>query len=47
MLYEIVRSEPLLYTVGYHDQSGKWHPIADCDSRDEAIKKIHYLNGGN
>jgi len=38
--------EPGLWTVGFYDPSGKWHPESDHDTRDEAIKQVNYLNGG-
>lgn len=41
-----IRSEPNLYTVGFYDPDGKWHPDSDYNSREEAAKRCHYLNGG-
>lgn len=41
-----VRSEPHLFTVGFYDPRGKWHPDSDHESRDEAAARVHYLNGG-
>jgi hypothetical protein len=35
-----------LWTVGFYDPSGKWHPESDHDSTGEAAKRVHYLNGG-
>jgi hypothetical protein len=41
-----VQSEPGLWTVGFYDPKGKWHPDKDCNSREEAAARVHYLNGG-
>jgi hypothetical protein len=35
-----------LYTVGFYDPRGKWQPESDHTSKDEAAKRVHYLNGG-
>ena len=45
--YVYIRSEPGLWTVGFYDPSGKWHPESDWNSTMEAAKRVHYLNGGN
>lgn len=42
-----VRSEPQLWTVGFYDPEGKWHPDADYNSSEKAAERVHYLNGGN
>lgn len=44
-IYE--RTEPGLYTVGFYDPKGNWHSDSDHASREEAAKRVHYLNGGN
>lgn len=36
-----------LWTVGFYDPSGKWHPESDHDSTEEAAQRVHYLNGGS
>lgn len=41
-----IRSEPGLWTVGFYDPEGKWHPDSDYNDREEAAKRVHYLNGG-
>lgn len=41
-----IRSEPGLWTVGFYDPSGKWHPDSDHDSSEKAAARVHYLNGG-
>lgn len=35
----------ILYTVGFYEPSGKWVPESDHSDRDEAAKRVHYLNG--
>lgn len=44
--YVYIRSEPQLFTVGFYDPNGNWHPDSDHDDREEARKRVHYLNGG-
>jgi len=36
-----------LYTVGFYDHNGGWHPVSAHNSKEEAAKRVHYLNGGN
>ena len=35
-----------LYTVGTYD-SGEWEPESDHSTKDEAAKRVNYLNGGH
>jgi hypothetical protein len=35
-----------LWTVGFYDPSGRWHPESDHDSEQSAAERVHYLNGG-
>ncbi len=44
-MYVYIRSEPGLYTVGFYDPAGKWQPESDHESRDEAAKRVAWLNG--
>lgn len=37
---------PGLWTVGFYDPSGKWHPESDHSSQESAAERTHYLNGG-
>lgn len=39
------KTEPRLYTVGYYDPKGEWHPESDFDNAEDAAKRVHYLNG--
>jgi hypothetical protein len=45
-VYIRVKGEPSLWTVGFYDPSGEWHPDSDHDTRDDAAARVHYLNGG-
>lgn len=36
-----------LWTVGYYDPEGDWVPESDHDVKENAAKRVHYLNGGN
>ena len=45
-MWVYVRNREGFYTVGFYDPSGKWHPDSDWDSREDAAKRVHYLNGG-
>ena len=35
-----------LWTVGFYDPQGSWHPESDHKSAEEAAERVHYLNGG-
>lgn len=35
-----------LYTVGFYDPKGEWHPESDHSDRDAAASRVNYLNGG-
>lgn len=45
-MYVYINSEPGLYTVGFYDPQGTWHPDADFATREEARQRVHFLNGG-
>ena len=45
--YVYIKSETNLWTVGFYDPSGKWIPEKDCDTKEEAADRVHYLNGDN
>lgn len=40
-----IRSEPGLYTVGFYDPSGKWHPDSDHADSEKAAQRTAWLNG--
>jgi len=35
-----------LYTVGFYAPDGTWKTDSDHGTREEAAKRVHYLNGG-
>ena len=35
-----------VWTVGFYDPKGEWHPESDHESEIEAARRVHYLNGG-
>jgi len=35
-----------VYTVGFYDPTGAWHPDSDWATGEEAAARVHYLNGG-
>ena len=35
-----------LYTVGFYDPKGNWHPESDHDDKEKAAARVAYLNGG-
>ena len=45
-MYVYIKSEPNLWTVGFYDPSGQWHPDSDHETRESAANRVHYLNGG-
>lgn len=45
-MYVYESFEPGLWTVGYYDPSGKFRPESDHDDREEAAKRVAWLNGG-
>jgi len=44
-MYVYVKSESNLYTVGFYDPKGNWIAESDWPSREEAAKRVAYLNG--
>ncbi len=45
-MYVYQRTESGLYTVGFYDPTGTWHAESDHSSKEDAAKRVHYLNGG-
>lgn len=44
-MYVYIRSEPQLWTVGFYDPQGEWHPESDHNEQEEAAKRVAWLNG--
>lgn len=42
-----IQSEPTLWTVGFYDPNGDWHPESDHDDPEDAAARVNYLNGGS
>lgn len=45
--YVYILSEPNLWTVGFYDPKGQWHPQDDFKTAGAAADWVHYLNGGD
>jgi hypothetical protein len=46
-LYRQVQSEPCcLWSVGFYDPKGQWHPESEYAWPHEAAKRVRWLNGG-
>jgi len=46
MCYVYIKSEPQLWTVGFYTHDGAWTPESDYSDREEAAKRVSWLNGG-
>ena len=44
-MYVYIRSEPGLWTVGFYDPEGKWHPESDHATQEKAATRVAWLNG--
>jgi len=44
-MWVYIESEHNLWTVGFYDSKGNWHPDSDHDTRESAAIRVHYLNG--
>lgn len=47
MQYVYRLAEPGLWTAGYYDINGAWCPEGDFSDREEAARRVNYLNGGD
>ena len=45
-MYVYIQSEPTLWTVGFYDPSGQWHPDSDHETPEAAADRVRHLNGG-
>ena len=43
--YVYIKSEPQLWTVGFYDPDGRWHPVEDFSDDGLAEEKVMMLNG--
>lgn len=46
-MWVYIESEEGVFTVGFYAPDGKWMAETDCDSKDEAASRVHFLNGGS
>ena len=46
-MYVYKTTEPGLFTTGFYDPAGKWHPEGDYNSGGQAADRVHWLNGGD
>lgn len=46
-MYVYIESEPGLWTVGFFDQTGKWHPDSDHETKGKAASRVAGINGHN
>lgn len=44
-MYVYINSEPGLWTVGFYAPNGQWHSESDHNDREEAAKRVAWLNG--
>ena len=44
-MYVYLNSESGLWTVGFYDPKGDWHPESDHGSQEKAAYRAAYLNG--
>lgn len=47
MRWVYIQTEPRLWTVGFYDPNGQFHPDSDHGDREDAAQRCHFLNGGN
>jgi hypothetical protein len=45
-MWVYIQSEPRLWTVGFYKPTGEWVADSDHGDREEAAKRVAYLNGG-
>ena len=46
IMYVFIESEPGLWTVGFYDPTnGKWKSESDHNDREEAARRVAWLNG--
>lgn len=45
-MWVYIHSDVNLWTVGFYDPNGNYQTDSDHSDREEAAKRVHYLNGG-
>ena len=45
MTWVYIKSEPNLWTVGFYDPKGQWHPDSDHGQSELAAERCAWLNG--
>lgn len=45
-MWVYMKTEPGLWTTGFFDPKGRWHSDEDFDTKQAAVERVHYLNGG-
>jgi len=45
-MYVYIESESG-WTVGFYSPDGMWHAESHWYTKEYAVKRVHYLNGGN
>ena len=45
-MWVYIKSEPNLWTVGFHEPDGTWHTDSDQDTKEKAANRVRFLNGG-
>jgi len=46
-MYVYLNSEPGLWTTGFFDPDGKWHFDKDFYKKEDAAKRVAWLNGSS
>ena len=44
-MYVYIKTESCLWTVGFYDPKGKWNSESDWDNKEDAAKRVAWLNG--
>lgn len=45
-MWVYIQTEANLWTVGFYSPDGQWHTDSDWSDRDDARKRVSWLNGG-
>ena len=44
-MYVYLKIEKACFTVGFYKPCGDWTPESDHETKEEAAKRVNYLNG--